>query len=503
MTSRPSILKLPAELRNKIYQEYFTVPGGYIFNFDSETLVAANGRPIDLALMYTCRLIAKDTKHIPFATNTITFSTVNSENWGDRAGLFQNALTAICDSEEVRLSKARRLLTPDIVSQITQKFPDFARCIRPILSPELHHDLFFFHYDKSRTYHRRACLYSLQLLARQNHGMDYIEELGNLAISPGCTIFESINVLSLPRVPWAFVEDDLLGRMCRPCPYTGALDPMNGLQYRYSAAALAIRFLDSIPASMRLGIRNIVLHEDRRAIAFPESHARGLIPFCKENPLLRIERRVDLWRTIFQEQDMSLLERLGGSGPERDAKFSTYGLCGHLASWLVEASELPQDGMPPNSFSLVLDGDPATDLCAEIFQSFVHPYAAFDRVFETLRSQDIIMHPTPWESKDMPVRESTFSKALRHLVNQTSIVRCNFDPGQVCDFEKILKEGDGWDRDRWMRTYYQRVPSDFEITPMLPKWHDLLLENFDGRDMDLSKLRRVYPGAEPSEWDDY
>ncbi|KAL6406788.1 hypothetical protein AUP68_09594 [Ilyonectria robusta] len=485
MSSRPSILKLPAELRNKIYQEYFTVQGGYVFNSDSQKLVAANGRPIDLALMYTCRLIAEDTKHIPFAMNTITFSTANSENWRDRAACFQNALREICNSDEARLSIVRRLLTPDIVSQITQKFPDFDPCM--IESPGIPHPLYFLRYNKSPTYHRRACLYSLQLLARQNHGIDYVDELRRVITTPECTMFDSIEELSLCRVPWAFVDDDHLARMCDRCAHR-VLHPMDGLQYRYSAAAVAICFLDSLPASMRPGIRNIVLHEDRRAIAFPESHARGLIPFCKENRLLRIERRVDLWRTIFQAEEMNRLERYRGRGPERDAKFSTYDLCGSLADWLIEAAELPQDGMPPNSFSLVLDGDPATDLCAEIFQKFVHPYAALDRGFEKLRSQTIVTHRATLESNDLPVRESAFGKALRHLVNKTSIVRCNFDPGQLCDFEKILKEADGWDYERWMRTYHSPLPSDFDITPMLPKWHEMLLENFDGRDMDLSKL---------------
>ncbi|KAH6973007.1 hypothetical protein BKA56DRAFT_593146 [Ilyonectria sp. MPI-CAGE-AT-0026] len=495
MSSRPSILKLPAELRNKIYQEYFTVQGGYVFNFDSQKLVAANGRPIDLALMYTCRLIAEDTKHIPITLNTITFSTANSENWVEEAAFFHNALNQLCDSEKLRLEQARRLLAPDIVSQITQKFPDFAPCMRQILSPGLPHDLITSRYDKSPTYHRRAFLYSLQLLDRQNWGYDYIEELGSLAVSPRSTIFQCIDGLSLPRVPWAFVDDDRLTRLCHRFAHR-VLQPIDGLQYRYSAAAVAIRFLDSIPASIRLKIRNIVLHEDRRAIAFPESHARGLIPFCQENPLLRIERRVDLWRTIFQAEGMNTLERYRGRVSEMDAKFSTYGLCGSLADWLIEAAELPQDGMPPNSFSLVLDGDPATDLCAEIFQTLIPPHVAFDRVFETLRSQGI--HPITFESNDLPVRESTFSKELRHLVNQTSNVRCNFDPVQVCDFEKILKTGNGWDVEQWRRTYNRGMPSDFDITPILPKWHDLLLENFDRRDMDLSTLRRARPGTEPS-----
>lgn len=47
-------------------------------------------------------------------------------------------------------------------------------------------------------------------------------------------------------------------------------------------------------------LRKIRLHEDRVRVAYPETHAQGLIKFCIENPKLHIQRHLDLWRNIFQ-----------------------------------------------------------------------------------------------------------------------------------------------------------------------------------------------------------
>ncbi|KAK1963419.1 hypothetical protein LY78DRAFT_660328 [Colletotrichum sublineola] len=48
-----------------------------------------------------------------------------------------------------------------------------------------------------------------------------------------------------------------------------------GNRYWYSAAAVAIRFLESLTKDSRSSIRNIVLDEDRAAVGFAESHGLG------------------------------------------------------------------------------------------------------------------------------------------------------------------------------------------------------------------------------------
>lgn len=76
---------------------------------------------------------------------------------------------------------------------------------------------------------------------------------------------------------------------------------------RFSAAAATIHFLHSTTALVRRQLRKVVVHEDRMSVNHPASHVRGLIPFCEENPDLRIERRVDLWRNCFMSSSTRYL----------------------------------------------------------------------------------------------------------------------------------------------------------------------------------------------------
>ncbi|KAI2466425.1 hypothetical protein F4781DRAFT_405762 [Annulohypoxylon bovei var. microspora] len=88
------------------------------------------------------------------------------------------------------------------------------------------------------------------------------------------------------------------------------------------------------------------------------SHARGLIPFCKENPRLRVERRAYLWRDVFLH---GILPRVCDYIPLCSPMPDIGVLDAHLsesmarsfALWTVEALSLIPAVMPADSFSLV------------------------------------------------------------------------------------------------------------------------------------------------------
>ena len=81
---------------------------------------------------------------------------------------------------------------------------------------------------------------------------------------------------------------------CHPF-YQGDEGEVN--KFYFSAAAVAIQFPTRLGSETLSHLRNIVIQEDECSIADPESHAKGLIPFCLANMQLRILRRVDLWHT--------------------------------------------------------------------------------------------------------------------------------------------------------------------------------------------------------------
>ncbi|KAK1636162.1 hypothetical protein BDP81DRAFT_429151 [Colletotrichum phormii] len=149
--------------------------------------------------------------------------------------------------------------------------------------------------------------------------------------------------------------------------------------FRYSAAAVAIRFLESNTPAIRAHMRDIVLIEDQESVSNPECHAMGLIPYCRENSGLRIERRISLWRNAF-------FHRSGRALGERTHDHYNLGLDANeisfaIARWIIEVLPLVSAGMPANSFTLVLDGE-GEPQCSEIFQNVVLRDAAWQQAME-------------------------------------------------------------------------------------------------------------------------
>lgn len=167
-------------------------------------------------------------------------------------------------------------------------------------------------------------------------------------------------------------------------------------KYRFSAASVAIKFLASLTSGLRLCLRHIRLLENNTSVAFPESHAHGLINFCVENPKLRVERRVSVWKTIIQQQShdtRSVVDDLEGI-PEaqitdscNDAGFSTVRATNNIALWVMEAASLIPAGMPRDSFSLVLDGAPGDDVFSDIFIKYIQRDAAWQMAWQTALEQ--------------------------------------------------------------------------------------------------------------------
>ncbi|KAK0655016.1 hypothetical protein B0T16DRAFT_362056, partial [Cercophora newfieldiana] len=86
---QPRILQLPRELRDQIYHDYLWVENGYVYDFDAGKLRMSHTNPlspIDLALIYTCRLIASEMGGLPLRLNTVHIRTSSSEQARTRAG---------------------------------------------------------------------------------------------------------------------------------------------------------------------------------------------------------------------------------------------------------------------------------------------------------------------------------------------------------------------------------------------------------------------------------
>ncbi|KAF2687816.1 hypothetical protein K458DRAFT_269401, partial [Lentithecium fluviatile CBS 122367] len=133
----------------------------------------------------------------------------------------------------------------------------------------------------------------------------------------------------------------------------------------------------------------IVLVEDGEAVAFPECHARGLMLFCSRNPRLRVERRVNLWKTVFPPKNRRL---------ELPADFlHARAVTKSVSPWVLEASILPSLGMPNGCFSLILDGNPIAQKSSEVF-AVVQRDAAWQAALEESFKRQLLSMPS-WLDK--------------------------------------------------------------------------------------------------------
>ncbi|KAM5345934.1 hypothetical protein ACJ41O_011795 [Fusarium nematophilum] len=257
---------------------------------------------------------------------------------------------------------------------------------------------------------------------------------------------------------------------------------------RFSAAAAAIRFLGRLPPSKRLQLRNVVLHEDHVAVGTPECHARGLIPFCKENPRLRVERRVSLLHNIFQTPalldffDLGDFER--GTSRRRSELVYSSALRHGVADWLRDALAVVDAGMPADSFTLVLDGEPDVNFCSDMFELAIRWPIACDTAWKACSGR--LVHFPP-EEKEIPIVNDEALQAMEHLFDQTSVLRRNFHPGLPLDIEMEVEKRRSWTIHQWYNDHNRARSTKFDMTQHLPNWIQLLVEdNYERKPQDAS-----------------
>ncbi|KAL2679345.1 hypothetical protein Neosp_010118 [[Neocosmospora] mangrovei] len=528
MSSEANLLALPYEIREQIFQYYFKLDRGYFYDGESEKLVTADGQPIDLSLMYTCRSIADDTKHIPLSVNAITFSTVYREDWRERAGGLGYILEFHRRLQVDMICQLVGFVTPEMDSQIGLKFPQSMPSIRKYLATHLRFlelnnwqpprplddsdairdddigwyggilgytgiEIYQWKWGATRSSISSAIAYTLLLLA-EKHPAEFTELIDEAL--PGWTDSHSPDeFFDLTFDPWAIpslsevvaTADQLQAHRLWEYLETwhhAEEDDTTGNRYReklyFSAAAVAIRFLDQMPEHQRLQMRNIIINEDRLAVGCPEGHVLGLIPFCRENPRLRVEQRVNLWRNLLLRMGVP---RIGGAiklaelghHDEWDHELGLYPVSSALASWGFHVMEVMGESMPAGTFSFVLDGDPDLNLSSDLFDTLVHPTVAWLKAYTECSSrglfpeasEDIFYFPTP-----------AYLKGIEPLLGGSSFLKTNFNVGQPWDYEKLAETHKDLPFSAWKAKYYQTGPALDVSSPSL-NWINVKLELYE------------------------
>jgi hypothetical protein len=199
-------------------------------------------------------------------------------------------------------------------------------------------------------------------------------------------------------------------------------------------------------------LRNLVLHEDSKAVSRPELHARGLIPFCLENPNLHIERRIDLFTNLLPEGFIWF----DTSNREFDWLMPTECFW-VLIPWIEEAYDLSSCGMPSHSFTLVIDG--STKETSEIWKLLKFAAATQEARLRQCRLLGIEPPPRPlqieyYTSSALP---ANFAKMIRDIVEGTSVVKFEGDVGELWDQDVFFFERRDWTDEQWDKDWMDNI----------------------------------------------
>ena len=470
MASQAHILALPSELRVLIYQHYLYEKDGYSLNHETQNLTRIENQPIDLALMYTCKLIAQEMKGLAFNLNLITLSTFYSDSMSARIGKYEKLLkghTALHRQESRLLTPGWYLLDNPTYDEICRNFPGF-KPVMDCMRSRVYANVEYNTWGESETACQKFITETVRVLSQQS-GYDHKlrEETG---------ITNPQEILSLPQTPWIIPDTHTLDNMARVLDFERDVTYAESFQWKFrlSAASVAIRFLTSLPAQTRHHLRNILLLEDKSSSVLPETHAQGLIDFCRENPRIRIERRVSIWRAIWTGRATEVYS----ARPDLWRDLSSHFIIKYLGRWLAEAVSLAADGMPSDSFKLTLDADGAPDLCAAIFQEVVQNAAARQSAIKIFYARNPSLENLADMRRTSMYVFAGFPKAVNDITNGNSCIQCNFNPGTPVDLEKLMADHPDWtDETKWRSNGIPNSRKKWDLRPTLPSYDVLIQEN--------------------------
>ncbi|KAI9697172.1 MAG: hypothetical protein M1820_007908 [Bogoriella megaspora] len=502
MASHSYFLALPLEIRTSIYQYYVLEEDGYHYHYQpgkTGKLSTSNYRPINLALMYTCRSVAAEMRGVALGTNIVIFKTMDlgiETEQMDPAAL--NYLTHVLSRwKEYVVFTAIRVgrFSPDLISKIACKFPQYEAVLEKFSTGRIDYTSETnFSWGQAGSVHRSFVDYTVECLSKLS---DFRRLLGSDATYRGPETYPENDMpdslMFWNEKPWSLfpaskANTGIVSEAMDHFEDSSSEHFERFFEYRFSAAAAAITCLQSMSLGTRLQIRNISLREDRQAVAYPESHALGLIPFCVENERLRIERQVSLWRNAFPAgacmigQIMQYDYWIGRGSPFLDFEGRDKLLASDVSSsfnvWIKEALALCPAGMPRNSFSLVFDGDPSPDQSSEVFER-VKRDAAWQVAQDQWYAERGIT-PSFLEERNTNnycYHFESFPKAIKDIVEGKSFIRCNFPVGVLWNAMEVLNENRECSLEEWSSRWKSEYePQCIETRPPLPVWLDLRYE---------------------------
>ncbi|KAH7384705.1 hypothetical protein BKA66DRAFT_416675 [Pyrenochaeta sp. MPI-SDFR-AT-0127] len=457
-----TLLQLPRELRDLIYRFYILDEGGYIYNPATRKFKNANGRLIDLALSLTCRQVATEMRGLALELNTLTFKTWTPDTETERISnaRFAETIQWLDMHRNRSLIYAAPCYTSETFDAVAHSYPQYL----PLLEI-YNNDMWrgsLLNRSETPSIYRAFVTSTLETLSEHPFFVFCAEKALSLGTSRKWDAPSIEEYLAINFQPWKKPSDEEIAKvlLLLGLDTTSPRDEYRGYNVRYSAAAMASRYLCNLSFQTRRKIRHIVLHEDKDSSAQPECHGQALILFCQENPHLRIERRVDLWNNMCR----AALHYRGFTRVYVNALLSC-DVSRAVALWVMEAEALATHGMPANAFTLVLDGSADAAKSSLMFE-IVRRDCAWQEAFDICSKRGDIATPSWAERrKHRCFIHEGLPRIVEQIIKGQSLVRCNFEVGEMWDTERVIEENRTLDIPSWDDKWLQHNPRSFD-----PPW---------------------------------
>jgi hypothetical protein len=372
------LFRIPRELRDEIYAYYAYDEEGLAYDYPTKRLKYASSRDFDLDLSFTCRIAADELKRFILQINTITFTSALSQNDSNgyrgltsRAGRFEALLFQAQWTKIVMLHYAASCVSDNILEQVIHRFPSvdpaFRSAFRAIRrghdiklmsnSPHKYRDIFSASFCD-------AVHLTLQLTSSNPDFENLIAKACDSAQyhygqQPLFIRGSHRKIMDWQPCLWSIPTDSELSSMeslliSPPGPQTSdCAQRYHSIAWYFSATTVLIHFLRRLEPDVRKHLRSVVLREDCKSVGNPAVHAEGLVPFCMENPRLRILTRAGLSSNVIPS--IWALPCFQQSASRGFAKASGIKYYCVIIDWLIRMASLPTRGMPANSFKVLLE----------------------------------------------------------------------------------------------------------------------------------------------------
>jgi hypothetical protein len=488
----PPFFRLPRELRDEIYQFLVLETGGYRHDPVSGRLLTAEGTQINLSLSLVCKQAAEEIRNIPFKKNAIKFSSFTYAS--TKAKEFERLRDNSASAVRTMLAWAADCVTSEHIETMHSAYPHHEG-VRTLLSSEAITRKRYLEREgipigwKMLEHVTLQAVHDLVALIQTDprflllSAKEYDPKLRNGQVNPRDAEFHEDmtdeeewymseyapdsqkQIVEWNPQPWDIPESTDLEKIADLMPgpdwlFDSTVEVEPKKRWYYSGSASAIQFLRKTHPDTRMNIRKIEIEELHFSVCKMESHAHGLIPYCKENSRLHVEIKIDLWRCV-------LLDCWSNSS----RRLVMYCVINGVARWLREASLLSVQGMPRGQCMLVFEGE-EPDLTQIFWDGIKRIAAVYEAIGQLPEPPDPDDLRHPLLNTGIP---SDFSDLVRQAINGKLPVRFDVSVGEPWNLEQAfydLKHSIPWENN------WRNVVDLSELERQKERWDEIRKDHY-------------------------